>query len=55
LIALRDGANVALRMGQVRKADPAPTEEAAEKVIFPVENELQGLKPHRIFNILRHD
>jgi hypothetical protein len=30
------------------------TKEAAEKVIFAAEKP-QGLKPYRIFNVLRHD
>jgi hypothetical protein len=29
--------------------------EAAEKVIFAAEEKPQGLKPYRIFNVLRHD
>ena len=31
------------------------TEEAAEKVIFVIDKEPQGLKPCLIFNVLRHD
>jgi hypothetical protein len=31
------------------------TEEAAEKVIFAAEEKPQGLKPYRIFSVLRHD
>jgi uncharacterized protein YjiK len=30
-------------------------EEAAEKVIFAAEEKPQGLKPYRIFSVLRHD
>jgi hypothetical protein len=31
------------------------TEEDAEKVVFALEKFSQGLKPGRIFNVLRHD
>jgi hypothetical protein len=30
-------------------------EQVAEKVVFVVEEFPQGLKPQRIFNVLRHD